>query len=606
MRIQTIHTRNFIGARAVDIDVTTPVCLVAGGNGAGKSSIRDAVALALTGDLRRISLKKDAAQLISTGADAAVIEVTDSDGDTFGVAITQSKLSSKLGRREPDPVLPFVLDAQTFARLDGKARRAFLYDLMGVKTEPKDLQARLSARLFAGSKPTEAQAAQVQRIVPLLRAGFDSAKEEADRQATAARGAWKATTGEAYGSEKAKTWAAKVPPYDAAAAQRIATELQHCEVALEQWQRSAGALQNEERTRQAKRARVAELQPVAALVQRRTEKLATDEQNLADVAAQLTAAAEAAGETPRVGLVHDLARAAHQLVADYFDDTNDTPSVVATRAALAAYVTAHGPLADAGTQGDPAVAARLPELRQAHEMCTRAVTNARRDLSLSTEARAEIERITAELDEVFDAAALAEANTQIADLKTKQQALRTQADEQSSIKALVDSAEQKTKAAAEHHAAVVGWEALGAALAPDGIPGDILGEALAPMNARLAQSAADSTWPAVVIAGDMGITAGGRPYHLLSESEQWRTDAMIAEAVSHLSSTSLLVLDRADVLEPAARGELFAWLDTLAVEGEIATALVFMTLKAPPADLPDTIAVQWIEAGCVGQMAEAA
>ena len=42
------------------------------------------------------------------------------------------------------------------------------------------------------------------------------------------------------------------------------------------------------------------------------------------------------------------------------------------------------------------------------------------------------------------------------------------------------------------------------------------------------------------------ITAGGREYRLLSESERYRVDAVLAEAVANLSGARLLVLDRAD------------------------------------------------------------
>ena len=88
MKIDHIHIENFIGARAVSVATAAQVQLFAGHNGAGKSSIRDAVALALTADLGRVTLKKDAAQLITAGASSAACEVQTSDGDTYGVAIT--------------------------------------------------------------------------------------------------------------------------------------------------------------------------------------------------------------------------------------------------------------------------------------------------------------------------------------------------------------------------------------------------------------------------------------------------------------------------------------------------------------------------------------
>jgi hypothetical protein len=175
-----------------------------------------------------------------------------------------------------------------------------------------------------------------------------------------------------------------------------------------------------------------------------------------------------------------------------------------------------------------------------------------------------------------------------------------------SQRAAAQAVEQTAKAA-QHHADVVAWEALAEALGPSGIPAELLAEALGPINDRLAATANMTEWFRVGIETDMTITAGpGRTYALLSESEKWRADAMIAEAITHLTGLRLLVLDRADVLIGAERDRLFWWLDDLAADGAIDTALVFMSLKAPPAGLPDAITPFWIEDHEVGTVREAA
>ncbi|MDF3086623.1 DNA repair protein, partial [Burkholderia sola] len=95
---------------------------------------------------------------------------------------------------------------------------------------------------------------------------------------------------------------------------------------------------------------------------------------------------------------------------------------------------------------------------------------------------------------------------------------------------------------------VAAYEAIADALAPNGIPADLLSEALTPMNERLVGLAEMSEWADVTITPEMEIFADGRAYALLSESERWRVDAHIAAAISHFSGLKLLVLDRADVL----------------------------------------------------------
>ena len=134
----------------------------------------------------------------------------------------------------------------------------------------------------------------------------------------------------------------------------------------------------------------------------------------------------------------------------------------------------------------------------------------------------------------------------------------------------------------------------------------MLGEALGPVNSRLADSHFATEWPIVTITQDMEIAADGRPYALLSESEQWRADAMIAETIAHLSGEKLLVLDRVDVLDIEGREDLLFWLDDLAGSGQIDTCLLFATLKALPAKLPESVEAVWIENGATGGKLKAA
>ena len=62
-----------------------------------------------------------------------------------------------------------------------------------------------------------------------------------------------------------------------------------------------------------------------------------------------------------------------------------------------------------------------------------------------------------------------------------------------------------------------------------------------------------ATWHPVVITPEIEITYGGRLYGLLSESEKWRADTLLAIAIARLSGIRLVLLDRFDVLQPTAR-----------------------------------------------------
>lgn len=605
MRIASIHVTHFLGLQSVDIACRAPVQLICGGNGAGKSSVRDAVALALTGDLGRVGLKKDAPALIRSGADLAVCEVTDADGDLHRVAINRGgKITDSRGKRDPDPVLPFVLDAQRFAHLAPTERRAFLFELIGIKTDPGEIRRRLVDRLFHKAAATDVEMGRIERVAPLLRAGFDAAAKDAKTTATQAKGAWRAVTGETWGSAKGAEWRAAVPPYDGAAQVAIAKDLKICEHALEQWQQFIGKLQAEEQRRAGLRARLPALHEHAARVDRIAAKLGADQAGLREQDEALQACQAAAGGAPRVGLVHDLARAVAFLLLGMGGDADDGGA----RCALDAYEREHGST-DTDRGGDAAARERLPEVKAGRDIMARAVENDRRDLAAAQQAKAEADAIAKDLAEPFDAAELAGAREQAEKLKARRAELLQQIEQQRSIKALVDGAEAKTKLAAQHHADVVAWDAIGDALSPDGIPAEMLAEALWPINNRLSQSALDAQWPRIEIAPDMTVRAAlhDRPYALLSESERWRADAMLAEAIASLSGANLLVLDRFDVLDLQGRSDLLAWLDALADAGEIDTALVFGTLKAAPMGLPETVEAHWITDGvCAEKLREAA
>ncbi|MER2626808.1 MAG: hypothetical protein ABTS22_23110 [Accumulibacter sp.] len=249
----------------------------------------------------------------------------------------------------------------------------------------------------------------------------------------------------------------------------------------------------------------------------------------------------------------------------------------------------------------------LAEYIRSRDLYARSVENDKRDLAAADLAA----RTLAEIDDARSDPAPAPEDVEAKKAKLAE-ARKEQTRLASTVKTLEADeraaaiADEKTDLARTHHNDVVQWQAIADSLAPSGIPGDMLAEALGPINERLARSSNESQWLRIGIDADMSIVAdGGRPYELLSESERWRADAMIAEAVSFLSGVRLLVFDRIDVLDLPGREDLLYWLDGLAAEGEIDTALLFGTLKALPA-VSGTIEAVWIENGTAGRVREAA
>lgn len=580
MKLTSIQTSNFLGARAVDVKLTKPVTLFAGKNYAGKSSVQEAVRMALTGESVRVSLKKDYAALITEGQDAAYVTVEWDGGEA---SIVLPKGDRHLAGDQISGALPWVLDAQRFALMADNDRRAFLFGLTGLKTDGAAVRDRLTTR--------GCDAKKVEQIAPFLRAGFDAAQKEAQSKAREAKASWKtATGGETYGAVKAATWKAPQPEAqalpDGAGLEVIRGALAMVEAELEAETIKLGEAAAKERKAKDQAGRLAELRETAGKFARIQDKLNIDEAELKTWTAKVEETrAKAAGSTKKpptfncpccgVVLTHRLADGA---AIEYVEPEN---------------------------KADPEAIAALPEYEKALKLFENSVANGKRDLAAAESAARELAEIEAAGAEAVsgDAEAL---RVRVDGLKQRR------AIHQNEIRTLEDAerqaadADKRTAAAAGHHATVQAWDAIADALAPDGIPGEMLAEALAPINDRLSVQASEAQWPAVAIGKAMDVTYGGRAYAMLSESEKWRADAMIAEAVSCLSCLRLLVLDRFDVLDMQGREDALYWLDELAAADQIDSALIFGTLKALPAQLPESIAGIWIDNGVAGKIQQAA
>jgi hypothetical protein len=576
LKITAIKTQNFIGARDVDVKITKPICLFAGKNASGKSSLQEAVRMSLTGESVRVSLKKDYGRLIAEGQTVGYA-VVEHDGQQSAITLPNGSHEHTGNDRLP-AVLPYVLDAQRFSSLPANERRAFLFGLMGLRTDGDTVGTRM---LDKGCDPIK-----VDEIRPHMRAGFDAAHKEAQSKARDAKAAWRATTGETYGSVKAATWRANKPEFSADRLRLDREEFHRlCEHA-DEGARTLGDMQGRARTQAAQSAKLAGLRERAGRFARIDAKLQKDVAELAEWQAKVEHEARKGGKQMPVEPTYTCPACSAKLRHDH------------ANGALVEFTPP--PIVSTCEPGE------LAEYQKARDLLARSVENDKRDLADADSAA----KMLAELD-TQDAPAPAPEEIEAARVKVEatkkqraalQEAIRLlEADEKAAAQA-----EGRTVAALGHHADVAQWEEIAGALAPNGIPGEMLGEALEPINDRLAKSANETEWLRVGIESDMTIDAAGRPYALLSESERWRVDAMIAEAISHLSGVKLLVLDRVDVLDFVGREDLLYWLDGLAADGEIDSALLFATLKALPASLPENIEAIWIENGIAGKVMAAA
>lgn len=560
MKLTRIYIENVIGVRLLELAPAAPVTLVAGPNGAGKSSTVESLRLALLGTPDRVALKKDLGALVMEGEKAGKI-VVEFDGGRATMALPSGKHGTEgvIGQ-----AIPALLRPELFASLDDSHRRSVLLSLLGVRATPDSVVARLEQRGCSKSK--------VDEITPLLNSGFEAAAKTAATRASEARGAWKAVAGETYGSQKAEGWAPAVPePFSE---DELQTERAGFDAAVE--------------AISAANVRLGELRSAARLAQ--------------EQAAQRTALEEKAARTARIREKLERDQAELEQWSGRLAELPPAPDATAPRPTLpcpecgAALVLNGGRLEhyEAPKADDPETATKRKQWQDAVDLYRRSVEHGQRDLAAAegaTEALKALGDVAAP-----DSATLEQTEAELAKLKAQRDAHNKAISELDARKRAVESAAQRTTDAARHHADVQQWSTIAEALSPDGIPAQLVADALTPFNRKLAEYALGAQWSAPHVGADMVIRAyGNRPYALLSESEKWRVDALLAAAIAHFSGERFLVLDRFDVLEPAARGDLLFWLSDLAEAGELQQAFVFGTLKALPAELPEHFAGVWLE-----------
>ncbi|AIS94011.1 AAA domain protein [Burkholderia thailandensis E254] len=581
MKITDIYVANVLGIRTADLRLAKPVALFTGPNGAGKSSLQEAVRMALTGDTVRVALKKEYGSLVTEGADGGQIVVACGE-QANSVMLPSGKLKREIAE---DPRLPLVLDAQRFAHLGAGERRAFLYDLMGVKIGVDEMRARLLAKLGlrADAVPAPA-AARLAAITPMLRAGFEAAQKEAADRARGAKQSWRNATGETYGSQKAATWRPAPVEFDEAALRKLTGDRAALDDRIGELQQQIGAADAADTAARARASKIADLRTRAAGYAKAVELAQLADEQVAEFEPKVEALRVRAGAAPA-----------------------GTECSCPECGALLRYL--NGVLSAAAAAGarDADAAAKLPEYEQGLKTLQNAAANRKRDLEAADSAATQLRALE---DDAADSGAAAAresgdaARSELADLQHRRKQLDTDIATLREIERRAAGAADLAKQAAALHSDVAAYEAIADALAPNGIPADLLSEALTPMNERLVALAEMSEWADVTITPEMEVLADGRAYALLSESERWRVDAHIAAAISHFSGLKLLVLDRADVLVGPERDRLLYWLDDLAYTDQIETALVFMSLKTPPGGLPEAIEAFWVEDGQVAPAAQ--
>jgi hypothetical protein len=523
-----------------------PCTLFCGANAAGKSSLLHAIAFALTGALPRGVLKKDARVVVAEGQKSGAVEVIFSDGTALERRLPTGDVVGELPASYQANPLPLVLDAGGFAALDMTKRRKLLFDTTGVEASKEWVAERL-----AEEKIPERI---IEQTLPLLRTGFDDAMTRAAAKTSEATGEWRGITGEAYGSKKAEGWQAEVP-------ENPGHDLVALETARDRAETDMATLR--ERLGRLKSRGALGAVPTPEDIDAKAKKVETAEKKLTTLETEqrtLQAAADAGNGTecacPACGAALLIDRGTVRAAPPRIEGKH--PAQAQTEAK---------DLAKRIDDGRTKVREAKTELEKMRAIRTAAA-------ALGGEDNGEtVEQVEQELDVLAQAAHLARMQ-----LQTQRDADRAR-----------EEATGRTERAARAHQDALAWDRTAKLLAPAGLPAELLVRALEPFRACLRDGPQD--WPPITLGDDMEIRIAGRAYALCSESERWRADAVVSTALARLGGVPLVLLDRLDVLEPAARGDALAWLRWIAEEFGV-QVIAAATLKSCPSI--DGVTAHWI------------
>lgn len=553
MKISGLHVENVGALTSFDARFEKPIVLVGGLNAVGKTTLLDCIRMALTGEIDRVQFKKDYDQILSSGTHAGYATALIGDSNTAYRMDLPKGAAVVMG---DDVSIPYLLDMKRFSSADANTKRVLLSTITNTAPTADLLSQKMLER--------ECNADFVKRIETLLVSGIDAALKHAKNMATEAKGAWRSVTGETYGGSKAETWRMSSP--------KIVVSI----------------VSDEKKAREL----VAELD----------QQLATNQQQMVLLGAAIS---EAIAHNHKIDVYSkkgskeaiirlnkklDADGAEYNRILELVENSKGTP--LTCPCCNEPVVLRDGQLV---TVKDfvPMPAEKLQTYEQSLRMLLNAINNDKRDIAEALTAQTMLEELGGVKDIELIKSNEQAIKQRIQAIKSERDAAKNKADQLKADMQHLAESTQKTKQAAGYHQEVVEWSKIAEALSPSGIPSEMLGEALDEINLRLTQSSEDSTWQLVKIDADMAITYGGRAFGLLSESEQWRVNAMITEAISFISQNKFFALDRMDVLDPASRGNCLAWLETLADNNEIDTAFVAATLKQKPSD-SDVMQVAWL------------
>lgn len=571
-----LSIRDYRGVEHADIQVA-PIALVTGLNGAGKTSIIMAAGAVLTSTPMPAGMpKKDAALLVRGGAGEAKASITGAEGVT---SITWPAAEPIRDGRNPFSSeyaagLSHVLDLDANGRAKVLSQylktmptkeefaRALADTEVAWATSGIGTQAEAPAIKALNLDPMNQRDVAVYRIVekvwPEIEAnGWDGALKNGETTRAKMKGAWEQIAGKKWGEKIAAAWAPA--GYDdipaGATEQHLADSVTVAKAELESTIRRAAVAALDLDGLRAKADGLAAAEKVESTAKALKNRLYDEVMEWSKKAPPLVP--EAPMACPHCG-----GSVAHQdgALVKAAAGSVDAEAVDTIKKARAEFDAQHAEAEKA-----------FSSAKADHEKAFQEANAARAAKVKLEEATAAGESATEE-DVAQAKAALAAA--------------------EAALKAFTAKREADAK-----HKAIMQNQAILDIMAPDGLRKRKLTRVLETFNEeRLLPLCQDAGFKPVTIGDDLQARYGGRPLHLCSESEQYRTRVVVQVAMAQIDSSAMVVIDGADVLDPKGRNGLLNLL-----LGSDVPALVGMTVaaadKAPDLAAHELGATYWVEGG---------
>lgn len=517
--------RGFRGAEKADIDIDR-IALIGGLNGAGKSSICQAIAAAAcsqpipffrsTRPDKPVLTKTDAKALLRGGMEkgSSIIEV---DGQVVAEALWPGLTAAGNGKIQCSLVAAGLVNPMEMEEAD---RQRFFSTLLNADPTMDDLREALKEAIPALADPDYVDA--LEKVITMAQTnGWDVAHKHFKEHGARRKGEWEGKSGESFGSKKAADWKPQGwrADLEEKTLEELGTACTEAQAALEKEladvATDAAELKHLSELASGEAAAWNALkQAETALEDARTDLKAKENQRQAIVI-------PTAIPCPHCGGLVDVVGGGRSFVLKQ-SMANGKEIESAKKAFEAATVMVQAAQVAATTALEVYNGAK--GVYEAHKGADGRLTEARKR--------------TGTAESVDTARDYLAGVTRDKDLVERRQACETLAAQIGANQKLVDI------------------------LSPEGLRRQKLQKALKVSNKQLAELSTEADYGTVTIDDDLEILYAGRRYFLLSQSEQYRVRAVIQIYVASHDKSPLVIFDSADVLDQDGRNGLFAMMQS--------------------------------------------